>query len=201
MIFYGTNSSRLKNGQLRSVECPNCNEQTSMNYSVFGKYFYIYWIPIFPIGKENIIECNNCKKTFKLKELPQRIKDKFNLEKHSGIPLLHFSGLAIILLAIGYFSYAGAKNDEKEAEYIKTPAIGDVYSIKINESGYYTSMKVTNITSDSIFVILNDYETNKRSGIYKIDKNKNYTNALDGFTKEEIQALYSEEKIYAVDRD
>lgn len=38
MIFYGTNSSRLKDGQLPNVTCPNCKNQTSMTYTVFGKY-------------------------------------------------------------------------------------------------------------------------------------------------------------------
>lgn len=201
MIFYGTNSSRLKNGQLRGVECPNCNEQTSMNYSVFGKYFYIYWIPIFPIGKENILECNSCKRTFKLKELPQKIKDKFELEKHKGIPFLHFSGLAIIALVIGYFSYSNAQHKEAEAEYIKAPAIGDIYSIKSESPGHFTTMKITKIEEDSIYVVFNNYEIDKRSAIDQIDKSENYTFLTDVTTLENLQFLYEEKEIFNIERD
>ncbi|MEP1488652.1 MAG: zinc-ribbon domain-containing protein [Algibacter sp.] len=200
MIFYGTNSSRLKDGKLNNVTCPNCENQTSMTYGVFGKYFYLYWIPIFPIGKTNVLECNSCKKTFKLEELSQQIKQKFELEKHSGIPFLHFSGLAIIACIVAYFSYSSSKHKELEAVYVKEPAIGDVYSMETESVGHYTSMRVSDITQDSIFVLFNDYEIDKKTGIDQIDKNENYTELKDGYTKEEIISLYDDKIIYAIKR-
>lgn len=201
MIFYGTNSSRLKDGQLPNVTCPNCETQTSMTYSVFGKYAYLYWIPVFPMGKVNVLECNHCKRTYKLTELPEQIQRKFETEKHTGIPLLHFSGLAIIVLAIAYFTYSNSKHKEDEAEFIKTPAIGDVYSIKSESPGHFTTMKVTEVKDDSIYVVFNDYEIDKRSAIYKIDKASNYGDYIDGYTKEEIVSLYENKTIYNIDRD
>jgi hypothetical protein len=201
MIFYGTNSSRLKDGQLPNVTCPNCENQTSMTYSVFGKYAYLYWIPVFPMGKVNILECNHCKRTYKLKELPEQIQRKFETEKHTGIPLLHFSGLAIIVLAIAYFAYSSSKHKEDEAVFIKTPAIGDVYSIKSESPGHFTTMKVTEVKNDSIYVVFNDYEIDKQSAIYKIDKASNYSDYTDGYTKEEIVSLYENKTIYNIDRD
>lgn len=201
MIFYGTNSSRLKSGRLPNVVCPNCETQTAMNYSVFGKYAYIYWIPIFPTGKTNVLECNHCKKTYKLNELPEQIQRKFETEKHTGIPFLHFSGLAIILLAIGYFSYSSSRHKADEAEFIKSPAVGDVYSILSESKGHYTSMKVTEVTTDSVYVVFNNYEIDKKTAISKIDKASNYTDFTDGYTKEELIALYEDETIYNIDRD
>ncbi len=201
MIFYGTNSSRLKDGQLPNVTCPNCENQTSMTYSVFGKYAYLYWIPVFPMGKVNILECNHCKRTYKLKELPEQIQRKFETEKHTGIPLLHFSGLAIIVLAIAYFTYSSSKHKEDEAVFIKTPTIGDVYSIKSESPGHFTTMKVTEVKGDSIYVVFNDYEIDKRSAINKIDKASNYGDYTDGYTKEEIVSLYENKTIYNIDRD
>lgn len=200
MIFYGTNSSRLKDGQLHNVTCPNCENQTSMTYGVFGKYFYLYWIPVFPLGKTNILECNSCKKTFKLKELPEQIKHKFEAEKHTGVPIWHFSGLAIILCIAAYFSYSSSIHKEEEAIYVKEPAIGDVYSIETETAGHYTSMRVTGVSLDSVFVLYNNYEIDKRSGIDQIDVNENYTNANDGYTKAEIINLYDEKIIYNIER-
>jgi hypothetical protein len=81
MIFYGTKASTIKNGQIINVDCPNCETNSSMIYSVFGKYAHIYWIPLFPIKKITITECNNCKKTFEYKELPQAIQTKLDREK------------------------------------------------------------------------------------------------------------------------
>ena len=201
MIFYGSNSSRLKDGQLPNVTCPNCETHTSMTYSVFGKYAYLYWIPVFPMGKVNVLECNSCKKTYKLKELPEQIQRKFETEKHTGIPLLHFSGLAIILLIIAYFMYLDSKHKEAEADYIKAPAIGDVYSLPSQTPGRYTAMRVTSVTNDSIYVIFNDYEVEAKSGIDDIDIDENYGNYRDGYTKEEIVSLYNEETIYNIDRE
>ena len=201
MIFYGTNSSRLKNGQIQNVNCPNCNNQTSMNYSVFGKYFYIYWIPFFPLGKVNVLECNSCARTYKLKELPEQIQRKFEVEKHAGIPFLHFSGLAIIILAITYFSYSNSKHKEDEAKFIKEPMIGDVYSVKAESYGHYTTMKVVNVTKDSVHVIYNDYEIDKKTAIYKIDKEVNYTDYDVAYSKKEIISLYDDQTIYNIDRD
>lgn len=201
MIFYGTNSSRLKDGQLQNVTCPNCDNQTSMTYAVFGKYAYIYWIPLFPMGKVNVLECNQCKKTYKLSELPEQIKKKFELEKHTGIPFLHFSGLAIIALVIGYFSYSSSRNEALNAEFIAEPAIGDVYSTNSDSPGQYTTMKVTTVTKDSIYVVLNDYEIDKKSAIDEIDINANYTTFTAGYTKSQISAMFTNKSIFEVDRN
>ena len=202
MIFYGSNSSRLKDGRLNNVTCPNCNEQTSMNYSVFGKYAYIYWIPIFPLGKVNVLECNNCKRTFKLKELPEQIKHKFELEKHKGIPLKHFSGLAIIGALLLWLFYANARDKALEADYIKAPKVGDIYSTKSSSFNRFTTMKVSEITADSIYMILNDYETDKKSGISEIDIDSNYNpEYIEALTRSEVEQLYTDKFIFEIHRD
>ena len=202
MIFYGTNASRLKDGRLNNVTCPDCNQQTSMNFSVFGKYFYIYWIPIFPIGKTNVLECNYCKRTYKLKELPEQIKQKFDLEKHRGIPIKHFTGLGMITALIVWLSYANIKDKENEAIYIENPQVGDIYHAEGSTSNYYTSGRVIAIEKDSIFIIFNELETNKKSDVSTIDKDSNYkTENTYGFTIEDIQQLYKDEVIYKIERD
>ena len=201
MIFYGTSSSRLKDGRISNIECPNCKKQTSMNYAVFGKYAYLYWIPVFPIGKENILECNDCKKTFNLIELPQKIKNRFETEKHTGIPILHFSGAAIIVCFIAYLAYSISKDKELEAIYIQEPKVGDVYSVKSDTYGRFTSLKIRFVTNDSIFVLFNNYEIDKRSAINEIDVEENYSLTSEGFSKKEIISLYEDKTIYEIKRD
>ncbi len=203
MIFYGTNASRLKDGKLKNVTCPACGTTTSFTYSVFGKYFYIYWIPIIPLGKTTVLECDHCKKTFKLKELPKRIQDKFELEeKHRGIPFQHFAGLGIIFALIVWISYSSMKDKENEATYIAKPQVGDIYRTEGSSSNYYTTAKVVSVVGDSIYVVFNDYETNKRTGISDIDISKNYNSEnKEGYTLQEVQGLYKDEVIYQIDRD
>jgi hypothetical protein len=202
MIFYGTSASRLKDGRLSNVSCPNCEEQTSFNYSVFGKYAYIYWIPLFPLGKTNVLECNNCKQTYKLKELPEQIKHKFQLEKHKGIPLKHFSGLAIIFAIVAWFKYSSAQDDALDKDYITEPQVGDLYSAKGSAFNSFTTMKVSKVTADSVYVFYNDYLTDKKSGISEIDveRNYNFTNR-EGFTRQELIRMHETRDIFEIDRD
>ena len=202
MVFYGSKASKLKEGQLINVKCPNCTEGQTMRYSIYGKYAYVYWIPLFPIGKTYVLECNHCKRIYNLKELPEQIKQKFELEK-AGVrfPLWYFSGLILIAIAIALATYLSKKDAENDKLYIQQPMIGDVYSVKASQTGYYTSMKITKVTTDSVYVVFNDYEIDRKSKIYKINKTENYTTEIDGYSKEEIQTLFDQELIYEVDRD
>ncbi|WGD35192.1 zinc-ribbon domain-containing protein [Olleya sp. YS] len=202
MVFYGTKATTLKEGQLINVQCPNCEEGRSMRYGIYGKYAYLYWIPMFPVGKENYLECNQCKRTYDLKELPNEIKQKFELEKSgASYPIWYFSGLAVLAILVATAFYLSKKDAENDKRYIQEPLVGDVYSVETSQKGFYSSMKVSEVTADSIFVIYNDYEIDKKSKIYKIDKIENYTTERGGFSKAEIKSLFDENVIFEVDRD
>lgn len=200
MIFYGRRASTLKHGQIHNVTCPNCQNSTSMHYSIFGKYAHIYWIPTFPMGKENILECNHCKQTYKLKELPDQIKQKFELEKHSGVPIWHFTGLIIIACFIGLLTYNSHKDDLNKQAYSEHPEVGDVFSIKSETEGRFTCFKVHKVTGDSLFVVFNDYEIDKKYSIDEIDNYSNYTSEPEGYKISEIKALFDDGIIYDIDR-
>lgn len=202
MIFYGTRSSNLKNGQIINVDCPNCNENTLMKYSVFGKYAHVYWIPFFPFEKITAVECNSCKKTFLDKELPQSIKTKLDRDKEKhGIktPIWMFSGLFLIITGIAYGFYSSDKTDKDEAEYIKNPKSRDVYSI-MNLAAHYTTVRVDKVIKDSVYFTENDYETDQTTGIEDIDLPKNYTISKGVLSKKNIQELYKKETIFEVNR-
>lgn len=202
MIFYGTKASNIKNGQVINVDCPHCETNTSMTYSVFGKYAHVYWIPFFPIGKTTVAECNNCKRTFEYSELPQPIQTKLDREKEKDgakTPIWMFSGLGVIavLVAIGYV--VSGQTEKKEAEYLKAPKVGDIYKFESNP-GFYSTMKVESVLKDSVHVLINDMETNKTSGINDIDKPENYKE-LYGYSKEQIRKMYKDNEIYEIERN
>jgi hypothetical protein len=203
MIFYGSRARRLKDGKVNNVTCPcERKELTSMTYSVFGKYAHIYWIPLFPLGKSNVLECDHCKKTFKLKNTTGQIQSKFETEKHRGVPIFHFTGIIIIVLLIFWAFYQSSATEEKELEYLAQPQIGDVYRTEGSNSSYYTTAKVTEIVGDSIYLIFNEYEVNKRSAVHELDIPNNYKiENTEGFLLEEIKGLYEENIIYQIDRD
>ena len=201
MIFYGTRAKNIHNGQIKNVKCPNCENETSMTYSIFGKYAHVYWIPFFPIGKVGIIECNSCKRTYEIKELPENIKVKYEREKEkSGIktPIWFFSGLFIIatLIVVGYFM--SKQTSANELTHLEQPKVGDVYEFN-TQTGYYSTMKIESIKGDSLYFFINEMETNKKSGISDIDKASNYKE-IYGYTKAEIKKMHTDEEIYEINR-
>lgn len=202
MIFYGRKASRLKDGKLNNVTCSNCQEMTTMTYSIFGKYAHIYWIPTFPMGKEHIVECDSCKQTFKVKELNQQVQDKYKLETQDvKTPIWNFAGLAILTCLVACVFYF-IKQDEANSElYIETPQFGDVYKIEGSRSDYISTMKIVEVSTDSIFVVYNDYESDGYS-ISDLDKPENYdATAVYGFSNEQIKNMYAEKAIKEVKRN
>jgi zinc-ribbon family len=202
MVFYGTKATNLKNGQIINIDCPSCETNATYKYSVFGKYAHIYWIPIFPISKITVAECNSCKKTYEFKELSESIKTKFQREKEKSpvkFPVWMFSGLFVITALVGFGVYTSNETDKNEAEFVKNPKVGDVYSIKVSDA-HFTCARVDKVDKDSIYLTDNDYETDKSTGIDAIDVSKNYTTEKEVLTKKEIQDAFKKEKIFAITR-
>ena len=202
MIFYGSRATRLKEGQINNVTCPNCDTTTSMSYAIFGKYAHIYWIPSFPIGRENVVECNSCKRTFKLRELPEPIIQKFNKEKEDAkTPIWYFSGIGIAVILVALIANWISKDNQENELFIQNPQVGDVYSIEGETTGYYSTMKVLEVTEDSVQIVVSDYEVNKRSGVSDVDKSVYYTDQIEMLSKDEIVSLFESDFIYDVDRN
>ncbi|KAF2508629.1 zinc-ribbon domain-containing protein [Flavobacterium zhairuonense] len=199
MIFYGTKSKHIKNDRINNVDCPDCNTTVSMNYSLYEKYAHIYWIPFFPIKKLTFAECNSCKKTFEQKEFSAPIKQKI---QHSigriSSPLWMYSGIFIIAGLFLFGMYSTVQKGKDNISYIESPKIGDVYSID-NSNGFYSTMKLTEISKDSLTLLLNDMEVDKKTGIDKIDLEKNYRDKKI-IAKKDLQKLFKENKIYEVVR-
>lgn len=202
IFYYGTKATNLRNGQIINVDCPNCNTNVSMIYSVFGKYGHLYLIPFFPIKKITFAECNSCRKTFEQKELPSPIQQKLEREKEKNkvkTPIWMFSGLFLIAAIIGLVSYSSHQTDLDTATFIKNPKAGDIYFLNSAE-GYYTTIKINQVSKDSLTVFLNDMEIGSKTETDQIDIDKNYTKKST-ISKKDMLKLYNEKKIYEVKRN
>jgi uncharacterized Zn-finger protein len=204
MIFYGTNSSNLKTGTLRNVSCPHCSTDSSMNYTIYGKYFYIYWIPIFPIGRTNIVECNHCKATYNIKDLDQTAQNKFQQEQDRNptkTPIKLYSGLiigAIITIAVIAF---GLKSDADSEDFAKHPKVGDVF-YETTASGKFSTSVVTKIDKDSVYVLQNNIETDKKTDVdNSCIKKENYEYPYAITRKKVIDFVKAGDSIYEIKRN
>ncbi|MCL5244646.1 zinc ribbon domain-containing protein [Cellulophaga sp. 20_2_10] len=200
MIFYGSNSSHLKSKLTRQIPCSNCKETSKFNVEVYGKYAHLYWIPIFPIGKTGAAVCTNCNTVFEPRQMDHNLKLEYkNVKGEAKTPIKHFSALFIIGLLIAGFSFSSFLDGKNTEDYISEPQVNDVYRYKTEDSNYST-MKIASI-SDSIYIMDNEYYTDKKSGISEINLAKNYTKEQYGYTVEELKDLYKDHIIYQIDRD
>lgn len=205
MIVYGTKSSQIGNGQIRNVTCPHCNTNISMTYSVFGKYAHIYWLPFFPIGKEQILECNSCKSSYYLKDLPESIKLKFNQELERNLiktPIKHYSMSFVALIGIGIATFFSFKSDSDTKEFAKNPKVGDVFYERTLKTGWYSSAKIIKVTKDSVFSLENNMQTDQKSSVDEIaSKPENYTLPWSMTKKQYLDFVIKCDTIYEIKRN
>jgi hypothetical protein len=200
MIIYGTRASHLRSVQLTHDTCEHCGTQGSITLSTFARYAHIFWIPLFSIGRTGASQCQHCKQVLELGKMSPVIRSRYqDLIKETKIPIWHFAGLAIIGVLVVFGIQSSAADAKNEEEYFKTPAIGDLYELKTDE-GSFTSFKVTAVSNDSLWVRWNLYEVNKASGLYKLDKEENYSEEAMSIARIEVADLKKTSKIYNIKR-
>jgi hypothetical protein len=201
MIIYGSRSKELAREVLLD-KCTHCGTSNSIDMHVFQKYAHVFWIPFFPLGKTGVSQCDHCKQVLRLKEMPSSLKESYNIIKaQTKTPLWMFAGLAIV----GFFITAGViseiKKDEKNAQLVLAPKSGDILEVKLNVNSY-TIYKIEEVTSDSVFIRLNNYETNKRNRIDDLKKKgeDSYSEDVYGYSKAGLKAMLEKGEIIDIDR-
>jgi uncharacterized membrane protein len=100
MFICGTKSTRIIVEPL-SEECLNCQTRHTMDLHIFQRYAHIFWIPLFPVGKYTVSQCNHCRQVLKDRQMPIALRavcDK--LRANAKTPVWTFAGIIIIALAI-----------------------------------------------------------------------------------------------------
>jgi hypothetical protein len=199
MIYYGTKNKELAK-EIVTDKCPHCGNINSIDMHVFQKYAHVFWIPVFPLSKTGIAQCDHCKKVFKLSEMPEKLLESYqNLKAQTKTPTWMFSGLAlfagIILLGIYNEKNTKAKNEK----IILAPVVGDIYEVKTNQKNY-TAYKVDQVLADSVYVLVNNFETNKRSGLKELKTKAYSTDEVLGFSKNELKQMLEKGDIIDIER-
>jgi hypothetical protein len=201
MIVYGSKSTQLLKETLID-RCPNCGTPNSIEMHVFQKYAHVFWIPFFPIGKTAISQCGHCKQVLKLKEMPASLKTDYeNLKVQTKTPVWTFAGAALLVIAITLGVISDRKNDEKNAALILTPKAGDIFEVKTKAS-QYTLYKVSVIEGDSAIIRINNFETNKISGLADLKSKGDTAYAEDefAFSKRQLKTMLDNGEIIDIDR-
>ncbi|MFD0993039.1 hypothetical protein [Tenacibaculum geojense] len=200
MIFYGTKGTHLHSEKVSGIKCAHCDQQTSHNISIFGKYFYLYWIPVFPINKKGFSECNHCKATFEKKEMSEQLKMAHdNVHRNTKTPITHWIGSFIIAGLIAFIFYVSNQHQKDVVTYINQPMINDIIEYKSSGNGYST-LKITAVTNDSVYVVANSMEISRKSKIYKIDKASNYNAEKFSLSLSEYKEAFETDRFLDVNR-
>ncbi len=202
MIVYGSRAVNLKTNISSTAVCSNCNTKGLLKLSTYRKHAHIFWIPLFPIGSVGMSECQNCKQVLEFSEMQAPLKREYKVFKSDVKgPIWQFSGLTLILLLFVWGIYSSKQNDILKKEYISAPLVGDTYDYKVIETSNYSILKVREVSQDSVFVSPNEYEISKRSKLYTINKEENYTSFNYGISRANLEKMYDKGRIISIDRN
>ncbi|MBB4803382.1 hypothetical protein HNP37_003457 [Flavobacterium nitrogenifigens] len=196
LFLIGTKDSNIKNGFVKNEICPKCNIENTLHFSIFRRYVYITFIPLFPVGKIVNIECTSCKNWFYYEDLSLEGQEKLRNEKLKN-SIWMFSGTFVLLLFLAYCINNYFQNQNQIDILIKEPLVGDVYNLKFS-NGYYSTFKIDKITSDSIYTTHNDFDTYMPYEIDDLDKAENYSNKKVSYSKNDLIKLYNSGEIIKI---
>lgn len=60
IIIFGLRRSRMGQYQVKVPECPSCRHETHYTVEVYGRYFHVFFLPVFPTGRKTVARCNHC---------------------------------------------------------------------------------------------------------------------------------------------
>lgn len=198
MIIYGTRSKAIKTEYI-AEPCPNCNTLNSMQMYIFQKWAHIFWIPFFPIGKTGVSQCTHCQQVLALKNMPPALKLSYeNLKSDTKIPVWTFSGILLITIIVISGVIFDKQKEKKVTEMIPDLKNGDILHVKLKDS-VYTLAKVSRVKGDTVFIFLNNYQTDKSTGIDDL-KDKGYAAIEDTTTVSDLMDMNKEKKILDIER-
>ncbi|WP_257957570.1 hypothetical protein [Parapedobacter tibetensis] len=132
--------------------------------------------------------------------MPAELAREYNqLKSETRTPIWQFIGLGLILVFLSWIALMTNVDRKKERAYVAQPQVGDVYYIK-TENNHYSTLKVMDVSQDSVHVLPNEYTTNKKSGVHKINKMENYGQFNYGFSKDDLRIAYHDGTIYTINR-
>lgn len=105
LILFGTRASRVDATELSNASCPHCNSQNTLVATKYGRYFHVFFLPIFPTSEKTIVECKHCYKSFEgesfAKINPDKPEEKLELITTKR-PLWHSCGCLLIVLLVAF---------------------------------------------------------------------------------------------------
>ena len=202
MIIFGIRTTAFKMVDGYAYNCNHCQSADSVNLLFASRYFHLFWIPVFPVGKTGISQCAHCKQALYRNELPAAIGMEYSKAKSSAkTPVKLFTGVLLVAAFFAFATYAAITSRADSGQWIQQPLAGDVYEVKEEEG--YTLYKVVSLTKDSITILPHEYIVDRSTQLRKLRRNypDDYDEAAQfSIARKELQTLYDSRVIRDVKR-
>lgn len=104
LFLYGVRSSIIESYLVHLGRCASCNESANYRVTITGHYFHFFFVPVFPLWKSTVAECQQCRNLLKPKsyfpELQKSVYQHFQNNKIVKRPWWHSLGIIIIAGAV-----------------------------------------------------------------------------------------------------
>lgn len=199
MIIYGSRSSQLRTQNIPG-KCPSCQTENSTRLIGYQRYAHIFWIPLFPIGKIYLTECGHCKQALDKKDITEHFRIPFqDFKNQLSTPLWTFAGLGLIAVTGLFMAVSANLSSQQDKEYIANPLSGDVYHYQSDDKSWST-LRVVEVSDDSVFYNYNNYVSNTRTSLEKIDQDSSYSTDVYMLARQELTRMLEEGTISSVRR-
>jgi hypothetical protein len=201
MIIFGTATKKLSSETVME-KCSNCGNQFCVDVIIYQKWFHVFWIPIIPNGKTGASQCSKCNQVLVPNQMPANIKMSYDhLLKQAKAPIWTYTGLGLIAGFIALIIISSMMTNAKNKKFVLAPQKGDIFEIKTKDN-FYTLYKVAKVEGDSVFILFNNYETNKSSGLNDLKRKGNdaYSPVTFSLSKQEIKEMYDKGELLNIDR-
>jgi len=101
LFIYGSRKKMIGASDAFLYKCPYCEETNTTSIAFFSNYYHIFFIPIFPFGKEAYASCSHCGAARSDNKFgPELVKQSKELESKFKHPFYLYALTILFLLLI-----------------------------------------------------------------------------------------------------
>ncbi|MCB0364063.1 MAG: zinc-ribbon domain-containing protein [Bdellovibrionaceae bacterium] len=155
MLIFGVKNKVISSKPV-DVVCTECT-RTEQRVHTFQRYFHFFWVPVFPLSRQSVLECQHCKKVTLEKELSDQRKAIVRLKAGAiKAPIYMYAGSVIIVLLVGWSYYSIKVENKQTMQFLSSPAASDVAVIEAGQ-GQFQLLKLIAVEGNRIRFQIGQY--------------------------------------------
>lgn len=108
LFFFGLGTSIIGSYPLAGVSCGYCGTLNSLLLTIYSRYLHVFWIPVIPLGKSSVSQCEHCQQVLKEAQMPAAYRQEAaTLKQQAKLPVSNYLVLAL-LGAVVAFSFVAS---------------------------------------------------------------------------------------------